>query len=154
MTSNLFGIHWITAKVMHEVYLAIVKRLASKSVWSTSFAVLRSSSVPKPSCLSISFFCNTVYCACLFPSKYLPLNSIVLKAMKFSILLDKFLSFSSTSHLYCLCHFFRDNVFKISFKKIKNGFALAYYRTCIKKSSSLGVIWIKNFSLKRNPTFM
>lgn len=60
IASNSFSIHLITAsKVIHEVCLAIVKHLASKSVPSVSFAVLRSSSVPKLYCFQSSF-CNTI----------------------------------------------------------------------------------------------
>lgn len=60
IASNSFSIHLITAsKVIHEVCLAIVKHLASKSVPSVPFAVLRSSSVPKLYCFHSSF-CNTI----------------------------------------------------------------------------------------------
>ena len=70
--------------------MKLVKHLASKLVWSASFTVLGGFSVPKPSYFSHSSFCNIVYCACLSPSKYLPLKSI--EALKFSSLLIKFSS--------------------------------------------------------------
>ena len=104
----------------------IVKHLASKSVWSASFAVLRSSYLPKPSDFVYSSFCNNVYCACL--SKYLPSKPI--KALKFSTLPIKsshhficpckLLFFSNILHLYCLCYLFWKNVFKASLKKTES----------------------------------
>ena len=108
MTGNLFRILWITASnIIHELCLAIIKHLASNSVWSVSFRVLRSYSFQKPSYLLHSSFSNTVYSAYLSPLKYLPLNSS--KALTFLKLLIKSSTvvningnswfFSSTLHL-------------------------------------------------------
>ena len=113
MTSNAFGIHWSAgSKVIHDVFLAIVKHLASKLVRSASFTVLKSSSVPKS-----SYF-------------YIFLSVIMFKTLKFSVLLKssqficpcKLLFFSSILHLYCVCHFFWKSLFKASFHEIEGLF--------------------------------
>ena len=108
MTSNAFGIHWsASSKVIHDVFLAIVKHLASKSVQSASFTVLKSSSVPKS-----SYF-------------YIFLSVIMFKTLKFSVLLKssqficpcKLFFFSSILHLYCVCHFFLEEPVQSKFPR-------------------------------------
>ena len=111
-----------------------------------------------------SSFCNTVCCAYLSPLKHLFWNSI--KALTFLKLLIKsftlycqckLLFFSSTLHLYFLYHFFRKKAtFKATFQKIESLFICVCARVLswmYQKSSQLGLTWIKNILLKRDPVF-
>ena len=113
MASNLFGIHWITASKwnIYDVCLAIVKPLACKSVWSASFAVLRSfSKVLEWNFQSLGIF------------------KVTNQTIHHFICQCKVLFFSSILHLYCLSHFFHKNVLKEIFQK---------FRTFVYMNSSL-----------------
>ena len=102
-----------------------------------------------------SSFCNTDYCACLSLSKYLCTNCI--KALKFSRLLIKFPTILFV-HVNCCfspipCVF----IFIVKFKNRK--FVYVGLRIHIivlswiyQESYRLGVTWIKNVRIKRDPS--
>ena len=132
------------------------------SVRSVSFAVLRSSSVRRPSYCFYSFFCNTIYYTCLPPSEYLPSNSI--KALKCSRLLIKssicpckLLLFFSTLHLYSFFRFSLEERVQSKFPKYQNtylyGFLHEYRQEYIKTYLVLVLYRVANVFKIQNVAF-
>ena len=113
-----------------EICLAIVKNLASNSVSSASYAVLRSFSVPKPSYYLHGSFFNTVFYACLSPTLL----------MKSSTILFVHVSHCCSPVLSIFIAYFIFFKFSKKTKFCLYGFPHACYLECIKNSSRLGVI--------------
>ena len=136
---NLFGIHRITAsKVIYDVCLAVVKHLASKSVWSASFAVFKSSSIPKPSLFAVLCVIPFIVLVCLrrYTCLYTPSLEISMLLIKPSTISYVHVNrFSPVLTIYIDSSiFFRKNVFQTSFQKTES--LLMCLRMCIILSKS------------------